>query len=87
MSQTLWIILIIAVVAIFSFILLFDGSAKRRRQDDRDADKADEIQQNPALLNRSQQAAELQVGEDRERVQVSRFQPDAKEKQRPLTTE
>jgi FtsZ-interacting cell division protein ZipA len=87
MNQTLLIILIVAVVAIFSFILLFDGSSKRRRQDDRDADKADDIQKNPALLNRSQQAAELQVGEDRERVQASRFQPDAKENQRPLPSE
>ncbi len=87
MNQTLWIILIVAIVAIFSFLLLFDRSAKNRRQDDRDAEKADEIQKNPALLNRSQQAAELQVGEDRERVQLSRFEPDAKEKQRAVTTE
>lgn len=87
MNQTLWIILIVAIVAIFSFLLLFDRSAKNRRQDDRDAEKADEIQKNPALLNRSQQAAELQVGEDRERVQLSCFEPDAKEKQRAVTTE
>jgi hypothetical protein len=87
MNQTLWIILIVAILAIFSFLLLFDRSAKNRRQDDRDADKADEIEKNPALLNRSQQAAELQVGEERERVQLSRFEPDAKENRRTLTTE
>jgi hypothetical protein len=87
MNQTLWIILIVAILAIFSFLLLFDRSAKNRRQDDRDADKADEIEKNPALLNQSQQAAELQVGEDRERVQLSRFEPDTKESRRPLTTE
>jgi hypothetical protein len=51
-----------------------------KRQDDRDAKKSlDEATDNPWEANKtggSEQAAELQVGEDRERENLSRFEPD-----------
>ena len=77
MSPTIWVILIVTIVAIFSLIILIDRADKRKRRDDRDAVKADDIRRNPDLLDKSQQAAELQVGEDDERRLRSRFQPDA----------
>lgn len=77
MSPTLIIIAVAVIVVGFIIILLYDGPSSRKRQDDRDNIKADEIRQNPALLDQSQQAAELQVGEDREARQPSRFAPDA----------
>ena len=86
MDQLFWIVLIVAILAIFSFLLLFDRAAKNQRQDDRDTYKAYDIQKSPALLDNAQQAAELQVSEDRERAQSSCFEPDAKENQRILTT-
>jgi hypothetical protein len=82
MSPTIWGILIVTIVAIFSLIIIIDRADKKRRQDDRDAVKADDIRKNPGLLDKSQQAAELQIGEDDERRQRSRFQPDAKANKR-----
>jgi hypothetical protein len=82
MSLTVWVILVVTIVAIFSLIIIIDRADKKRRQDDRDAVKADDIRKNPGLLDKSQQAAELQIGEDDERRQRSRFQPDAKESRR-----
>jgi hypothetical protein len=82
MSPTVWVILVVTIVAIFSLIIIIDRADKKRRQDDRDAVKADDIRKNPGLLDKSQQAAELQIGEDDERRQRSRFQPDAKESRR-----
>ena len=85
MSPTLIIIAVALIVAGFIFILLYDGPSKRKRQDDRDAIKADEINRNPALLDASQQAAELQIGEDLEAQQASRFKPDAKANKKSAT--
>lgn len=51
-----------------------------KRKDDRDADKSyDKATEDPweaQKTDESQQAAELQVGEERERTQPSRFEPD-----------
>ncbi|HEX8089629.1 MAG TPA: hypothetical protein VF762_12280 [Blastocatellia bacterium] len=51
-----------------------------KRKDDRDAnksyDKATEDPWEAQKTDESQQAAELQVGEERERTQPSRFEPD-----------
>lgn len=85
MTQTMWIVLFITIVAIFSLVLFIDRSEKKRRQDDRDGAKADDIGRNPALLDKSQQAAELQIGEDDEKRQPSRFKPDANENKRAAT--
>jgi hypothetical protein len=55
-----------------------------KRQDDRDAKKShDEATEDPHEADKTghgqgQQAAELQVGEDRERENLSRFEPDPK---------
>ena len=48
-----------------------------KRRDDRDARKSDELEEDPNPTDESQQAAELQVGEEGERENLSRFQPDA----------
>jgi hypothetical protein len=85
MSPTLIIIAVAVIVAAFIFILLYDGPSNQKRQDDRDKIKADEINRNPALLDQSQQAAELQVGEEREVRQPSRFSPDAKANEKSPT--
>jgi hypothetical protein len=51
-----------------------------KRKDDRDADKSyDKATDDPweaQKTDESQQAAELQVGEERERTILSRFEPD-----------
>jgi hypothetical protein len=55
-----------------------------KRNDDRDATKShDEATEDPRQADKAghgqgQQAAELQVGEDRERENLSRFEPDPK---------
>lgn len=81
MSQTFIIIMIVVIVGFFSLFILLDNPG-RKRKDDRDAKKTEAINQNPNLLFQSQQAAELQVGEDREVKQLSRFTPDAKPREK-----
>lgn len=54
-----------------------------KRHDDRDARKSDdEVTEDPRRADegdeQGQQAAELQVGEERERENLSRFEPDPK---------
>ena len=73
--------MVAAIVIGFLVILLKDGPPQRKRRDDRDSKKADDIQRNPALENKTQQAAELQVGEEREAREPRRFEPDAKANQ------
>jgi hypothetical protein len=85
MSPTLILIAVAIIVIGFIFVLLYDGPSKRKRQDDRDSVKADEIERNPALLDRSQQAAELQVGEVNEVAQPARFAPDAQANKKSAT--
>jgi hypothetical protein len=85
MTLTMWIIMALVIMAIFTLIFIIDRSDKKRRQDDRDAVKADDIRRNPGLLDKSQQAAELQIGEADEKSQPSRFQPDANENKRAAT--
>ena len=82
MSYTLIIIMVAVILIVFLVILLKDGPPRQMRKDDRDAAKADDIKRDPALLNQSQQAAELQVGEKEEARQKSRFEPDAKANQK-----
>jgi hypothetical protein len=54
-----------------------------KRKDDRDAKKSmDEATDDPREANKSaegEQAAELQVGEEGERTDPNRFEPDSKE--------
>jgi hypothetical protein len=54
-----------------------------KRKDDRDAKKSiDEATDDPREANKSnegEQAAELQVGEEGERADLNRFEPDLKE--------
>lgn len=54
-----------------------------KRKDDRDAKKStDEATDDPREANKSaegEQAAELQVGEEDERADPNRFEPDSKE--------
>jgi hypothetical protein len=45
-------------------------------RDTRDAKKAEDLEENNVGANGSQQAAELQVGEEDERANPSRFEPD-----------
>jgi hypothetical protein len=62
-----------------------------KRFDDRDAKKSmDEATDNPRDANKSdesQQAAELQVGEDGERADSNRFEPDEKESEIKQTSQ
>ncbi|MEW6131186.1 MAG: hypothetical protein AB1757_29420 [Acidobacteriota bacterium] len=85
MSQTLIIIMIVAIVVVFSLFILFDNPG-RKRKDDRDAKKTEDFIDNPNFLYQSQQPAELQIGEEREVDQLSRFAPDAKPRERGATT-
>lgn len=82
MTQTMWIMLVVTILAIFSLVIMIDRADKKRRQDDRDAVKADDIRKNPGLLDKSQQAAELQIGEADEKRQPGRFKPDEKANRR-----
>jgi hypothetical protein len=47
-----------------------------KRRDDRDARKAREIKADQEEKDENQQPAELQVGEEGERENLSRFEPD-----------
>lgn len=47
-----------------------------KRKDDRDARKADELDDEQGEKDESQQPAELQVGEEGEREDTSRYEPD-----------
>jgi hypothetical protein len=50
----------------------------KKPRDTRDAKKADDIENDPLGADGSQQAAELQVGEEGERANPERFEPDPK---------
>ncbi|HEX5081534.1 MAG TPA: hypothetical protein VFY40_05785 [Blastocatellia bacterium] len=45
-------------------------------RDTRDAKKSEDLEENDSGANGSQQAAELQVGEEDERANPDRFEPD-----------
>ena len=77
MSTTIFLLIAFVIVASTTLIVLLDGP-KAKRRDDRDAAKSEDLKKNPALLDKSQQPAELQVGENEEAEQPSRFAPDAK---------
>ena len=77
MSTTVFLIVAFLIIAAVIITVILDGP-KGKRRDDRDAVKTEDLKANPALLYKSQQAAELQVGEAREAAQLSRFAPDAK---------
>ena len=47
-----------------------------KRRDDRDSRKADELADEQNEKDESQQPAELQVGEEGEREDTSRYEPD-----------
>jgi hypothetical protein len=85
MTMTMWMVLALVIREIFTLIFVIDQSEKKKRRDDRDGVKADDIRRNPGLLDKSQQAAELQISEADEKSQPSRFKPDAKENQRSAT--
>lgn len=70
-------ILIGVILIVFIILLLKPGEASEKRQDDRDAKKSSEIDEPGGWTQQSQQPAELQVGRDRERVEMSRFKPDS----------
>ena len=53
-----------------------------KRHDDRDAEKTDDRELNERDEN--QQAAELQIGEEDERANPSRFEPDPKAEKQPV---
>ena len=65
MSTTVFLLIAFVIVASTTLIVLLDGP-KAKRRDDRDAAKSEDLKKNPALLFKSQQPAELQVGEDEE---------------------
>jgi hypothetical protein len=48
----------------------------KKPRDTRDAKKAEDLEENNSGANGSQQAAELQVGEEDERANPDRFEPD-----------
>jgi hypothetical protein len=52
-----------------------DDNTKKPR-DTRDAKKAEDLEEDNFGANGSQQAAELQVGEEDERANPARFEPD-----------
>jgi hypothetical protein len=52
-----------------------DDNTKEPR-DTRDAKKVEDLEENNSGANGSQQAAELQVGEEDERANPDRFEPD-----------
>jgi hypothetical protein len=77
MSTTVFLLIALMILAGVTLLVILDGP-KRKRRDDRDAAKTVDIGKNPALLYKSQQPAELQVGEDEEAEQPARFAPDTK---------
>jgi hypothetical protein len=86
MTEIFLVILTVAVLVTFIVVTMKNLPRRRNRNDERDTYKAADIERDPALLDKSQQAAELQIAEEDEAIRLSRFQPDAKENQRAATT-
>jgi hypothetical protein len=82
MTELFLVILTVAILIAFIVVTAKNLPRRRKRNDERDSYKAADIEDNPALLDHSQQAAELQIGEAEEAIRLSRFQPDAKETHR-----
>ena len=77
MTTTVFFVIALIIVVGVSVLVILDGP-KFKRRDDRDSAKTEDLNKNPALLYKSQQPAELQVGEDQESAMPARFAPDAK---------
>ena len=77
MTTAVFLVIALIIVVGVSVLVILDGP-KFKRRDDRDSAKTEDLKKNPALLYKSQQPAELQVGEDQEATIPSRFAPDAK---------
>ncbi|MBI3653050.1 MAG: hypothetical protein HY231_18645 [Acidobacteria bacterium] len=86
LTEIFLLILTVAVLIMFAVITARNLPRRRLRHDERDTQKAADIERHPALLDKSQQAAELQIGEAEEVVRPARFQPDAHEKRNAATT-
>jgi hypothetical protein len=85
-TELFLVLLTVAILITFIVVTAQNLPRRRRRNDERDTYKAADLERHPALLDKSQQAAELQVGEADEAVQLSRFQPDAKENRKAAAT-
>lgn len=72
------IALFVLSVLCFAFVVFIwkDGTGTRYRMDAREAKKAEDTQQDPFILDKDQQAAELQVGQTEEVRRPNRFVPD-----------
>lgn len=70
-------ILVGVVLIIFIMLILRPNPSDEKRHDDRDARKSEDVDEPRGWTEQTQQPAELQVGEDREIVERSRFKPDS----------
>jgi hypothetical protein len=71
-------ILILLIAIGFVILLAKDGAGGEARRDDRDARKSHEMISAPGTIEKTQQPAEVQVGEEDAATQPSRFEPDPK---------
>lgn len=72
--------ILIGVVVIIFIILILRPKMAEKRHDDRDARKSSDMDEPGGWTEETQQPAELQVGQEGERVDRSRFEPDSTER-------
>lgn len=72
------VILVSVILIFFLFLILKPVPPEEKRKDDRDARKSPDVDEPGGWTEQTQQPAELQVGERREKIELSRFEPDAK---------
>ena len=70
--------LVVMSVLCLTFVIFIwrDGSGFRHRTDAREAKKAEDTRQDPYVLDKDQQAADLQVGQADEVRRPNRLAPD-----------
>jgi hypothetical protein len=71
-------ILVGAILIFFIILILKPVPEREKRKDDRDAKKSSDMDEPGGWTRETQQPAELQVGEKREKVELSRFEPNAR---------
>lgn len=76
MWEALITLLVGAILIFFIVLILKPVSPEEKRKDDRDAKKSADVDEPGGWTRETQQPAELQVGEKREKVVLSRFEPD-----------
>ncbi|HEX4950250.1 MAG TPA: hypothetical protein VFZ34_26535 [Blastocatellia bacterium] len=76
-SNSLWLAIVLGLLCLaFAIFVWKDGTGFRHRTDAREAKKSEDTRDDPMILDKEQQPAELQVGQQGEIRNPRRFVPD-----------